>query len=158
MWLQAVTHTLIDLLCQHTSPQALARAALAQSLDAQPEYAGVGLFGGSPMELRSLILNAIMHDIHEPRDFVHLGKHAFPICLPPFLEFAETCMDRYLAGEKTVMPLVDLRPFCKMLGRCSGLCTACHHIVCVATVLTSYTVGFQWHDHVLMYIELSAEE
>lgn len=64
IWLQAVTQMLIDLLCQYTSPKAVARAALAQSSDTQPEYADVGLFGGSPIELQSHILNAIMHDIH----------------------------------------------------------------------------------------------
>ena len=117
---------LIDLLCQYTSPQAVAAAALAHSSDAQPEYADVGLFGGSPMELQSLILTAIMHDIHEPRDFVYLGKHAFPICLPPLLEFAQTNMDGYVRDDRTVTPLVDVRPYCKMLGRSSSLHTPCH--------------------------------
>ena len=129
IWLQAVTQMLIDLLCQYTSPQAVAAAALAKSSDAQPEYADVGLFGGSPMELQSLILNAIMHDIHAPPDFEYLGKHAFPVCLPPLLEFAQTSMDRYVKADKTVIPLIDLRPYLKMLGGsliCTQRVTACH--------------------------------
>ena len=135
MWLQAVTPTLIDLLCQYTSPQAV---ALAQSSDAPPEYADVGLFQGSPIVLQSLILTAIMRNIHEPRDFEYLGKHAFPVCLPPLLDFAQDCMDRYIRADKTVMPLLDLTPYCKMLGGCPGLHTACHSmspLFCLATAV-----------------------
>ena len=117
---------LIDLLCQYTSAEALAAAALAKSFDLQPEYADVGLYGGGLFELQSRILTAIMRNIHEPRDFVYLGKHAFPICLPSLLKFAQTSMDRYVEADKTVIRLVDVRPYCKMLGRFSGLHTPCH--------------------------------
>lgn len=153
MWLQAVTPTLIDLLCQYTSPQAV---ALSQSSYAPPEYANLGLFRGAPIELQSLILKAIMHTIHEPKDFVYLGKHALPICLPPLLQFAQNCMDRYVRADKTVMALIDVTPYCKMLGRSSSLHTACHHYLPGNS--STAQVSLHWHNRVLVNIVLSAAD
>ncbi|DBA65715.1 TPA: hypothetical protein ACH3X2_002762 [Trebouxia sp. C0005] len=114
---------LIELLSRHTSPDAAVTAASAPLQNSQAEYADVGLAElAAPdacMTLQSSILRCIMLTVDDPKDYFCLGKHVFPICLPPFLNYAQSSMDRYVQTGKAAVTLPDLRPYMQtimMLG------------------------------------------
>ncbi len=115
---------LVELLGLHTSPDSAVTAASAPLQNSQAEYADAGLAelaaSVACMTLQSSILRCIMLTIKDPKDYLYLGKHAFPICLPPFLKYAQSSMDRYVQTGKAAMTLPDLRPYIVMLGMLSG--------------------------------------
>ncbi len=122
--MQVTNCLLIELLGQHTSPDATATAAPASLQNSQAEYADAGLAelaaSDACMTLQSSILRCIMLTIEDPKDYLCLGKHVFPICLPPFLKYAQSSMDRYVQTGKAAVTLPDLRPYVVMLGMLSG--------------------------------------
>ena len=126
---QVTNRLLIELLSRHTSPDAAVTAASAPLQNSQAEYADVGLAElAAPdacMTLQSSILRCIMLTVDDPKDYFCLGKHVFPICLPPFLNYAQSSMDRYVQTGKAAVTLPDLRPYMQtimMLGMLSGQC------------------------------------
>ncbi len=104
-----------------------ASIAAAQQLCMHPEYADVGLPAlPHPMYIQSMTLNAIMHTIEEPKDFLYLEQCAFPVCLPSLLEYAQTSMDVHMESSQAALVLVDLRPYFSMLGTCPESCMKYH--------------------------------
>lgn len=136
--MQVANHLLIELLGQHTSPDAAVTAASesAPLQNNQAEYAAAGLAelaaSDECMTLQSSILRCIMLTTEHPKDCPCLGKHVFPVCLPPFLKYAQSSMDRYVQTGKAAVTLLDLRSHVVMLGRLSGQCYlhACDQLSC----------------------------
>ena len=129
--MQVTKRVLTELLGRHTSPDAAVTAASASAASAplqisQAEYADAGLAElaapNACMTLQSSMLRCIMLTVEAPKDYLYLGKHVFPICLPPFLKYAESSMDRYVRTGKAAVPLPDLRPYVMMLGMLSCRC------------------------------------
>ena len=141
--MQVTNCLLIELLGQHTSPDAAVTAASASAApesaplqNNQAEYADAGLAelaaSDECMTLQSSILRCIMLTTEHPKDCPCLGKHVFPICLPPFLKYAQSSMDRYVQTGKAAVTLPDLRSYVVMLGMLSGQCYlhACNQLSC----------------------------
>jgi len=131
--MQVTNCLLIELLGQHTSPDAAVTAASASAApesaplqNNQAEYADAGLAelaaSDECMTLQSSILRCIMLTTEHPKDCPCLGKHVFPICLPPFLKYAQSSMDRYVQTGKAAVTLPNLRSYVVMLGMLSGQC------------------------------------
>jgi len=117
---------LVELLGLHTSPDSAVTAASAPLQNSQAEYADAGLAelaaSVACMTLQSSILRCIMLTTEHPKDYPCLGKHVFPVCLPPFLKYAQSSMDRYVQTGKAAVKLPDLRSYVVMLGMLSGQC------------------------------------
>ena len=73
------------------------------------------------------ILAVVMRILRQPEDYVYLGQHAYPVCLPPFLEYVKTNMDRYTQRGEPAEVLPDLIPYIEMLSKHS--CSQ-RHLLC----------------------------
>jgi len=82
-------------------------------------YVDIGLAQFSGIELQSITLGAVMQLLEQPKDFQYLGRHAIAVCLPPFVQFVESDMQRF--GERCPPDLInntlDLSPYLNMLGK-----------------------------------------
>ena len=133
--MQMTNRVLIELLGRYTSPGAevtasSASAASAPLQNSQAEYADAGLAelaaSDECMTLQSSMLRCIMLTVEAPKDYLYLSKHVFPICLPPFLKYAESSMQRYVQTGKAAVTLPDLKPYMMMLGMLLS-CPCCPH-------------------------------
>ncbi len=111
---------------EHTSPEAAAQHAKAASSVTYSKFEAIGWSSLHPMELQSRTLHAVMQNLERLEDYEYLGQHAFPVCLPPFLEYVQTSMDRYAQIVKVVRDLPDTRPYLDMLGSTLSCMHTCY--------------------------------
>ena len=123
--MQGLSDTLIDLLVKYTGPSASAQPDTDSAASPNEGFPTIGLSPLHPWQLQAKTLNVIMKTLQERADFVYLGKHAFPVCVPPFVEYAQQCMDRYVQTGKVTPQMPNLQPYLIMLGMCNPghLCT-----------------------------------
>ncbi len=113
---QGLPRVLIDLLVSLVPSNHTNHAPVAATCRG---YVEIGLSKLRGMQLQCKTLGAVMQLLEQPKDFQYLGQHAFPVCLPPFLEFVQADMDRYTQrGEPDIInETLDLRPYLDMLGK-----------------------------------------
>lgn len=125
--MQGLSNNLIDLLVKFTGPSASAQPDIDSAASPNEDFffPTVGLSPLRPLELQTKTLDVIMKTLQQQADFVYLGKHAFPVCVPPFVEYAQRCMDRYVQTGKVTPQMPNLQPYLIMLGTCTTgqLCT-----------------------------------
>ncbi len=123
--MQGLSNNLIDLLVKYTGPSASAQPDADSAASPKEDFPTIGLSPLHPWELQAKTLDVIMKTLQQQADFVYLGKHAFPVCVPPFVEYAQRCMDRYMQTGKVTPQMPNLQPYLIMLGMCNigQLCT-----------------------------------
>jgi hypothetical protein len=117
--MQGLSNVLIDLLVKHTGPSASAQPDTVSAASPNEDFPTIGLSALRPWELQAKTLDVIMKTLQQQADFLYLGKHAFPVCVPPFVEYAQRCMDRYVQTGQVTPQMPDLRPYLIMLGTCN---------------------------------------
>jgi len=102
---QVLINLLVSFVPSNNTDQALVSAACKG-------YVEIGLAKLCGMQL-----------LEQPKDFRYLGQHAFPVCLPPFLQFVEADMERFTqrCEPDIINEMLDLSPYLDMLGKRSLL-------------------------------------
>ena len=113
--MQGLTHLLIDLMVKYSKLSGLTQSD-AMPLVVRQSSMDIGLCALCPWELQTRVLSAVMKTLCHEKDFLYLGKHAFPLCVPPVVEYAQASMDRYVQTGKVMPHLPELRPYFFMLG------------------------------------------
>ena len=111
---QGLTKVLIDLMVKYSKPNGSTQSGCTPV--PQAAASDIGLCALRPWELQTRVLSAIMKTLCDKKDFQYLGKHAFPLCVPPVVEYAQASMDRYVQTGGVMPHLPDLRPHFLMLG------------------------------------------
>ena len=83
-------------------------------------YVEIGLAQLSGVQVQSKTLGAVMQLLEQPKDFQYLGQHAIAVCLPPFLQFVEFDMQRFIGRCQPGVITLDLSPYLDMLGKRSS--------------------------------------
>ena len=83
-------------------------------------YVEIGLAQLSGVQVQSKTLGAVMQLLEQPKDFQYLGRHAIAVCLPPFLQFVEFDMQRFIGRCQPGVITLDLSPYLDMLGKRSS--------------------------------------
>ena len=110
-FVQGLTQLLVDLMVKYSKPSGSTQSAAPQTVASD-----IGLCALRPWELQTRVLNAVMKSLCDEKDFQYLGKHAFPLCVPPVVEYAQASMERYEKTGRVTPYLPDLRPYFFMLG------------------------------------------
>ena len=102
---------MVDLMVKYSKPSGSTQSAAPQTV-----VSDIGLCALRPWELQTRVLNAVMKTLCHQKDIQYLGKHAFPLCVPPVVEYARANMERYEQIGRVMPDLPDLRPYFCMLG------------------------------------------
>ena len=113
--MQGLTQLLIDLMVKYSKPSGSTQSE-ATSLAVPQSAMDIGLCALRPWELQTRVLNAVMKSLCHEKDIQYLGKHAFPLCVPPVVEYARANMEWYEQIGRVMPYLPDLRPYFFMLG------------------------------------------
>lgn len=113
---QVLINLLVSFVPSNNTGQALVSAACKG-------YVETGLAKLCGMQLQCKTLGAVMQLLEQPKDSRYLGQHAFPVCLPPFLQFVEADMERFTqrCEPDIINETLDLSPYLDMLGKRSLL-------------------------------------
>ena len=115
--MQGLLLTVSDLLVKHTSQ---GKANYEEPM--REGFPILGLPALQAMQLQGDLLNVIMMLASDDskRDSLYIGRHVMPVCTPPFVEYAQACMDLWM--QKGVPDrLTDVKPYFLMLGALTSL-------------------------------------